>query len=109
MVAFLHLSLLQAPSEADKPVISSTSRCCRWRKITITSIWEIPFEQLSKEVQQAVLYGSARKITFTYLNECRAHQQVHPFRRYHSRPERWLSGTESQTVREELAKIHQCA
>ncbi|CAD86367.1 MULTISPECIES: excinuclease ABC subunit UvrA [Nitrosomonas] len=68
---------------------------------------EIPFEQLSKEVQQAVLYGSGKeKITFTYLNEQgRAHQQVHPFEGIIPGLERRYRETESQTVREELAKF----
>ena len=68
---------------------------------------EIPFEQLSKEVQQAVLYGSGKeKITFTYLNEQgRAHQQTHPFEGIIPSLERRYRETESQTVREELAKF----
>src|SRR5690606_3831962 len=68
---------------------------------------EIPFEQLNKEVQQAVLYGSGKeKITFTYLNEQgRAHQQVHPFEGIIPALERRYRETESQTVREELAKF----
>lgn len=68
---------------------------------------EIPFEQLGKEVQQAVLYGSGKeKITFTYLNEQgRAHQQVHPFEGIIPGLERRYRETESQTVREELAKF----
>lgn len=68
---------------------------------------EIPFEQLSKDVQQIILYGSGKeKITFTYLNEQgRAHQQVHPFEGIIPGLERRYRETESQTVREELAKF----
>ena len=68
---------------------------------------EIQFEQLSEAVQQVVLYGSGKeKITFTYLNEQgRAHQQTHVFEGIIPGLERRYRETESQTVREELAKF----
>lgn len=68
---------------------------------------EVPFEQLGEAAQQVVLYGSGKeKITFTYLGEQgRAHQQVHVFEGIIPGLERRYKETESQTVREELAKF----
>ncbi|MCC6917414.1 excinuclease ABC subunit UvrA [Nitrosomonas sp.] len=68
---------------------------------------EVPFEQLGEAARQAVLYGSGKeKITFTYLNEQgRAHQQTHPFEGIIPGLERRYRETESQTVRDELAKF----
>lgn len=68
---------------------------------------EVPFEQLGEAAQQAVLYGSGKeKITFTYLNEQgKAHQQTHAFEGIIPSLERRYRETESQTVREELAKF----
>lgn len=67
---------------------------------------ETPFEALSDNIKDIILYGSGKeKIPFTYLKESkRNYQQKHSFegiipnltRRYHE--------TESQVVREELAK-----
>ena len=67
---------------------------------------ETPFEALSDKIKNIILYGSGKeKIPFTYLKESkRNYQQKHSFegiipnltRRYHE--------TESQVVREELAK-----
>jgi len=68
---------------------------------------EIPFEQLDETARQVILYGSGKeKITFTYLNEQgRAHQQTHAFEGIIPGLERRYRETESQTVREELAKF----
>lgn len=67
---------------------------------------ETPFEALSDDIKNIILYGSGKeRIPFTYQKESkRSHQQKHAFegiipnltRRYHE--------TESQVVREELAK-----
>ena len=69
---------------------------------------EIPFENLSEDVKKIVLYGSGRtKIDFNYLSDrgrsvkrSQAFEGVIPNmqRRYHE--------TESNSVREELAKYH---
>ncbi len=68
---------------------------------------EVPFEQLSEAAQQIVLYGSGKeKITFTYFNEQgKVHQQTHAFEGIIPSLERRYRETESQTVREELAKF----
>lgn len=68
---------------------------------------EVPFEQLSEAAQQVVLYGSGKeKITFTYLGEQgKAHQQTHTFEGIIPSLERRYRETESQTVRDELAKF----
>lgn len=68
---------------------------------------EVPFEQLSEAAQQIVLYGSGKeKITFTYFNEQgKVHQQTHVFEGIIPSLERRYRETESQTVREELAKF----
>ena len=68
---------------------------------------EVPFEQLSEAAQQIVLYGSGKeKITFTYLGEQgKAHQQTHTFEGIIPSLERRYRETESQTVRDELAKF----
>lgn len=68
---------------------------------------ETPFEQLNESVQQIILYGSGKqKITFCYLNEQgRTHQQTYPFEGVIPNMERRYRETESQTVREELAKF----
>lgn len=68
---------------------------------------EVPFEQLSEAAQQVVLYGSGKeKVTFTYFNEQgKANQQTHVFEGIIPSLERRYRETESQTVREELAKF----
>lgn len=55
---------------------------------------EIPFEQLSKEVQQAVLYGSGKEKNHFYLSQrTRSRPSAgSSLRRYHSRPGTPLSG-----------------
>jgi excinuclease ABC subunit A len=68
---------------------------------------ETPFEQLNDAVQQTILYGSGKeKIAFAYLNEQgRSNQQSHTFEGVIPNMERRYRETESQTVREELAKF----
>jgi len=68
---------------------------------------ETPFEQLNDAVQQTILYGSGKeKIAFAYLNEQgRSNQQPHTFEGVIPNMERRHRETESQTVREELAKF----
>ena len=66
---------------------------------------DTPFEELDKEIQKVILYGSGKeKITFSYASErSGTHQRTHRFegivnnfhRRYHE--------TDSNTVREELS------
>lgn len=68
---------------------------------------ETPFEQLSETARQVVLYGSGKeKITFTYFNtRGKTHQQTHTFEGIIPNFERRYQETESQAVREELAKF----
>jgi excinuclease ABC subunit A len=68
---------------------------------------EVPFEQLSEAAQQVVLYGSGKeKITFTYFKtQGKTYQQTHKFEGIIPSFERRYQETESQTVREELAKF----
>ncbi|BBL34560.1 UvrABC system protein A [Nitrosomonas stercoris] len=68
---------------------------------------EMPFEQLSETARQVVLYGSGKeKITFTYFNtRGKTHQQTHTFEGVIPNFERRYQETESQAVREELAKF----
>ncbi|WP_375057098.1 excinuclease ABC subunit UvrA [Zobellella sp. DQSA1] len=67
---------------------------------------EQPFEQLPKDIQKAVLYGSGRtSIEFKYMND-RGDVLVrkHPFEGILHNMERRYRETESNSVREELAK-----
>ncbi|WP_417605527.1 excinuclease ABC subunit UvrA [Oceanimonas baumannii] len=67
---------------------------------------ETPFEQLSRPIQKAVLYGSGRvSIEFRYMND-RGDVLVrkHPFEGIVHNMERRYRETESSSVREELAK-----
>jgi excinuclease ABC subunit A len=67
---------------------------------------ETPFEKLDDSIQQIVLHGSGKeKICFSYLSEGgRKHQETHPFEGIIPNLTRRYKETESQTVREELAK-----
>ena len=67
---------------------------------------EKPFGKLSKRVQDVVLYGSGEEvIAFTYMNERgRARKRRHPFEGIVPTMQRRYSETESETVREELAR-----
>ncbi len=67
---------------------------------------EAPFESLSKPIQKAVLYGSGRaNVEFRYMND-RGDVLVrkHPFEGIVHNMERRYRETESNSVREELAK-----
>ena len=67
---------------------------------------ETPFEALSEKIQNIILHGSGKeKIQFTYLNQSkRKHQQNHVFEGIIPNLTRRYKETESQHVREELAK-----
>ncbi len=67
---------------------------------------ETPFDELSKSVKDAVLYGSGRdKIRFTYAGERgRARTREHAFEGIIPNLERRYKETDSAVVREELAK-----
>jgi len=67
---------------------------------------ETPFENLDEAIQNIVLQGSGKeKIHFSYLTEGgRKHQETHPFEGIIPNLTRRYKETESQTVREELAK-----
>ncbi len=72
---------------------------------------ETPFQQLDEKIQHIILHGSGKeKIQFSYLNEGnRASQQKHPFEGVIPNLTRRYKETDSQTVREELAKfINSC-
>ncbi len=67
---------------------------------------ETPFENLDKNTQNIILYGSGKeKIQFIYLKEDgRKNKQTHIFEGIIPNLTRRYKETESQTVREELAK-----
>lgn len=67
---------------------------------------ETPFEKLDESIRTIILYGSGKeKIQFSYLTESgRKQQDVHPFEGIIPNLTRRYKETESQTVREELAK-----
>ncbi len=67
---------------------------------------EIPFENLNESIRNIILYGSGKeKIHFSYLTEGgRKHQETHAFEGIIPNLTRRYKETESQTVREELAK-----
>ncbi|MEK7768883.1 MAG: excinuclease ABC subunit UvrA [Pseudomonadota bacterium] len=67
---------------------------------------EIPFEQLAADIQAIILNGSGKeKILFSYLNESgRKNKQEHTFEGIVPNLERRYKETDSQAVREELAK-----
>lgn len=67
---------------------------------------EIPFENLNESIRNIILYGSGKeKIHFSYLTEGgRKHQETHSFEGIIPNLTRRYKETESQTVREELAK-----
>lgn len=68
---------------------------------------DTPFEQLDETMQQVILYGSGKeKITFTYPGDHgRMRQQTHAFEGVIPNMERRYRETESQVVREQLAKL----
>ena len=67
---------------------------------------DTPFEELSEDTQQRVLYGSGeQEIAFTYVNEKgRTTVRSHPFEGVIPNLERRWKETDSATVREELGK-----
>jgi excinuclease ABC subunit A len=66
---------------------------------------ESPFEKLSEDVCQVILYGTREKIPFSYLNERgRTVIKEHPFEGIIPNLERRHKETDSSVVREELAK-----
>ena len=69
---------------------------------------EIPFENLSEDVKKIVLYGSCRtKIDFNYLSDRgRSVKRSHAFEGVIPNMQRRYHETESNSVREELAKYH---
>ena len=68
---------------------------------------ESPWQALSEEVRQAVLYGSGeQQIAFNYLTEAGGRTtRKHPFEGIIPNLERRYKDTESQAVREELGKF----
>lgn len=70
-----------------------------------------PFEELPAKVRKAILYGSGtEEITFRFHN-MRGHTRTHPFEGVIPNMERRYKETDSQTVREELARylsVHMC-
>ena len=69
---------------------------------------EIPFENLSEDVKKIVLYGSGRtKIDFNYLSDRgRSVKRSHALEGVIPNMQRRYHETESNSVREELAKYH---
>ncbi|MDH3526842.1 MAG: excinuclease ABC subunit UvrA [Gammaproteobacteria bacterium] len=67
---------------------------------------DTPFAQLPADIQQVLLYGSGGKvIRFRYLNERRGSvERSHPFEGIISNMQRRYRETESNVVREELAR-----
>ncbi len=69
---------------------------------------DIPFKELSNDIQQILLYGSAKeKIVFNYPGHAgrRGKQRTHAFEGVLHTMERRYRETESNLVREELAKF----
>jgi excinuclease ABC subunit A len=68
---------------------------------------DVPFEQLAEKAQQAVLYGSGKQvIPFTYVNERgRAVVREHTFEGVVTNLQRRYRETDSNAVKEELAKF----
>ena len=69
---------------------------------------DVPFENLSDDVKKFVLYGSGRtKIDFNYLSDRgRSVKRSHAFEGVIPNMQRRYHETESNSVREELAKYH---
>ena len=67
---------------------------------------DLPFEELNKETQQLILYGSGDEmITFTYNNDRGGKKEkVHAFEGIIPNMQRRYHDTDSSVVREELAK-----
>jgi excinuclease ABC subunit A len=74
---------------------------------------DTPFEELSKKHQQAILHGSGKQeVAFAYINDRGdVIKRTHPFEGIIPNMERRYRDTDSQSVREELAKFlatHPC-
>jgi len=67
---------------------------------------EVPFGELDKKIQDVILKGSPEEVKFSYLNE-RGDKRVqkHPFEGILPNLKRRYRDTESNVVREELAKF----
>jgi excinuclease ABC subunit A len=68
---------------------------------------ELPFEELSEDVQNAILYGSGKEaVEFRFINERGiVSKRSHPFEGVIHNLERRYRETDSTAVREELAKF----
>ncbi len=106
VVAFPHLSLASG-------AIKSWDRRNQFYFQMLTSLarhyqfdLEVPFEQLTADIQTIILSGSGKeKILFSYLNESgRKNKQENTFEGIIPNLERRYKETDSQAVREELAK-----
>ena len=65
-----------------------------------------PFEKLSKKHRDTLLYGSDEDIRFSYINDRGdVYQRTHPFEGIINNLERRFRDTQSQSVRDELAKF----
>ena len=65
-----------------------------------------PFEQLSKQHRNVLLHGCDEEVTFSYINDRGdIYQRTHPFEGILPNMERRFRDTQSQTVRDELAKF----
>lgn len=69
---------------------------------------EMPFDDLSEEIRQVILYGSGRQeIDFSYMSDRgRRVTRKHPFEGVIPNLQRRYHETESGSVRDELAKLH---
>lgn len=67
---------------------------------------EKPYEKLSKKVRDILLYGSDENIKFSYVNDRGdIYERTHPFEGILNNLERRFRDTQSQSVRDELAKF----
>lgn len=65
-----------------------------------------PFEKLSKQHRNVLLRGCDEEVTFAYINDRGdIYQRTHPFEGILPNMERRFRDTQSQTVRDELAKF----
>jgi excinuclease ABC subunit A len=65
-----------------------------------------PFEKLSKQHRNVLLHGCDEEVTFAYINDRGdIYQRTHPFEGILPNMERRFRDTQSQTVRDELAKF----
>jgi len=67
---------------------------------------EMPFSELTPEIQAVILHGSPEEVKFSYRNERGDHRvQKHPFEGILPNLKRRYRDTESSVVREELSKF----